>query len=311
MAGLESMYNSGSDHGDHLRERRNVGSPLGRRIPVKNFDEDANPYEEFQLNKPNVSGQLIRKPGVARFGSDNNNEESENYVRLGMGVASLLIENIVCHPLLVLRRTCQVSPSESNRFHCVPFHLLPVSIHLYQWQGTSAFYKGLSGCLTLRGLQMGAEDLTSKMTPWPKELDKGGRTSLRRIGQHLMLKATSLAITAPFYSASLIETVQSDIACEKPGVFDIFREGLSRLAPSGGRLLPMWLLLPPTVCHGMAHYVVTSGVSTVAAKVMNSKAKDAASEGRVEQLSNAFGHLAADVLLYPIETVLHRLHLQV
>ena len=48
------------------------------------------------------------------------------------------------------------------------------------------------------------------------------------------------ALTTPFYSASLVETVQSDIACEKPGVFDIFREGLFRLAPgysSGGRLV--------------------------------------------------------------------------
>ena len=39
-------------------------------------------------------------------------------------------------------------------------------------------------------------------------------------------------MTTPFYSASLVETVQSDIACEKPGVFDIFREGLFRLAPN-------------------------------------------------------------------------------
>ena len=38
-----------------------------------------------------------------------------------------------------------------------------------------------------------------------------------------MLKAVALGLTTPFFSASLIETVQSDIACEKPGVFDIFK----------------------------------------------------------------------------------------
>ena len=43
------------------------------------------------------------------------------------------------------------------------------------------------------------------------------------IGQHLMLKAVSLGVTAPFLSASLIETVQSDIACEKPGILDVFK----------------------------------------------------------------------------------------
>ena len=43
------------------------------------------------------------------------------------------------------------------------------------------------------------------------------------IGQHLMLKAVAFGVTTPFFSASLVETVQSDIACEKPGVFDIFK----------------------------------------------------------------------------------------
>ena len=46
------------------------------------------------------------------------------------------------------------------------------------------------------------------------------------IGQHLMLKAVALSVTTPFFSASLVETVQSDIACEKPGVFDIFKVNL-------------------------------------------------------------------------------------
>ena len=50
-----------------------------------------------------------------------------------------------------------------------------------------------------------------------------GIFSARMIGQHLMLKSVSLGVTTPFFSASLIETVQSDIACEKPGVFDIFK----------------------------------------------------------------------------------------
>ena len=50
-----------------------------------------------------------------------------------------------------------------------------------------------------------------------------GIYSARMIGQHLMLKAVALATTTPFLSVSLVETVQSDIACEKPGVFDIFK----------------------------------------------------------------------------------------
>ena len=52
--------------------------------------------------------------------------------------------------------------------HLTPFSLIPVAIHLYQWQGLSAFYKGLSSTLTVKGLQLAAEDATTKFTPWPK-----------------------------------------------------------------------------------------------------------------------------------------------
>ena len=65
------------------------------------------------------------------------------------------------------------------------------------------------------------------MTPWPKEVDK--HSSLRSVGQHLLLKAVSAAIITPFYSASLVETVQSEIASEKPGILDVFRDGIVRL----------------------------------------------------------------------------------
>ena len=70
-------------------------------------------------------------------------------------------------------------------------------------------------------------NLPFQVTPWPKEVDK--HSSLRSVGQHLLLKAVSAAIITPFYSASLVETVQSDIASEKPGVLDVFRDGIVRL----------------------------------------------------------------------------------
>ena len=105
------------------------------------------------------------------------------------------------------------------------------------------------------------------MTPWPKEVDK--HSSLRSVGQHLLLKAVSAAIITPFYSASLVETVQSEIASEKPGILDVFRDGIVRLVSWSdprsiltnyifivfssskflrrGRMLPVWVLIPPQV----------------------------------------------------------------
>jgi len=53
---------------------------------------------------------------------------------------------------------------------------------------------------------LAAEDLTSKLTPWPKEVDR--RSSPRRLGQHLLLKAVASAVVCPFYSASLVESIQ-------------------------------------------------------------------------------------------------------
>ena len=55
------------------------------------------------------------------------------------------------------------------------------------------------------------------------------------VGQHLLLKAVSQAIVVPFFSASLVESVQSDIASEKPGIFDFLKEGLLRLGPQSGK----------------------------------------------------------------------------
>lgn len=42
------------------------------------------------------------------------------------------------------------------------------------------------------------------------------------------LISVSLAVVIPFYAASVVETVQSDIASEKPGFFDVFQEGIYR-----------------------------------------------------------------------------------
>lgn len=48
-------------------------------------------------------------------------------------------------------------------------------------------------------------------------------------GAYAFVYSATLAVITPFYSASLVETVQSDIASEKPGFFDVFKEGMCRL----------------------------------------------------------------------------------
>ena len=33
---------------------------------------------------------------------------------------------------------------------------------------------------------------------------------------------------------------------------------MARLIPYSGRLLPIWLLIPPTIAYGLAHYVISN-----------------------------------------------------
>lgn len=94
----------------------------------------------------------------------------------------------------------------------MPITLLPVIVHLHQRQGVTTLWKGIGSVLLVRGMTLAVEDVISKFTPWPKEIN--AKTTVKQFGQHLLLKCISIAAVVPFYSASLVETVQSDIASE-------------------------------------------------------------------------------------------------
>lgn len=89
------------------------------------------------------------------------------YLGVSVGLVSLITENLLSHPFVVLRRQCQVRHNSSRR-HLVPFTLVPVICHLHQRQGVTTLWKGLGSCLLIRGMSLAIEDLLSKITPWPK-----------------------------------------------------------------------------------------------------------------------------------------------
>lgn len=82
-----------------------------------------------------------------------------------------------------------------------------------------------------------------------------------------------MGLVAPFYSASLVETVQSEIASERPGILDVFRDGALRLVEvsSKGRMIPIYVLLPPTIALGAVKYLFSLVVKGVASRIMHIK----------------------------------------
>lgn len=149
---------------------------------------------------------------------------------------------------------------------------------------------------------------------------------MKQFAHHLILKSISLAVVLPFYSASLVETVQSDIASEKPGILDVFREGSARLLawsfPAKGRMLPVWALVGPWVSFGLTKYlfgVIVKGISSrIISKQIHrreekkgARSKDLTTiNNEIELYSNIISLITSEVLFYPFETILHRIQLQ-
>lgn len=104
------------------------------------------------------------------------------------------------------------------------------------------------------------------------------------------------------------------------------KEGVCRLVgmgvPHSKRLLPLGVLIFPTVLHGVLHYIISAIIQKLILFFLRRKAShqcpaDASSsiqtvlDAYFPELFAAFvANLCADVIVYPLETVLHRLHIQ-
>ncbi|KAH8289545.1 hypothetical protein KR054_007119, partial [Drosophila jambulina] len=245
------------------------------------------------------------------------------YLVVGVQWVSLVTENLLSHPFIVLRRQCQVF-NASKRYHLHPFSLLPSIVHLHRRQGVTTLWKGVGSCLLVRGMTLAIDDVISKFTSWPKDVDS--RTTLKRFGQHIILKCISIGLVVPFHAASLVETVQSDIASEKPGLFDVFREGSLRLfywsSPQKGRMLPAWALIGPSVSFGITKYLFNLVIRGISSRIMRRRITLSPEQSGGKLLDTTLEHqnaeiyasliamLTTEVMFFPLETILHRLQLQ-
>ncbi|XP_076179350.1 mitochondrial outer membrane protein SLC25A46 [Ptiloglossa arizonensis] len=247
----------------------------------------------------------------------------KTYIAAGCGLATLITETLLIHPFTVLKRQCQVNPG-STKYHIIPFTLVPVIMRLHQTQGLGTLWKGVGSVLLVKGMMLAIEDFIYKITLWPKEITRN--SSLKEFVQHVLLKCVSIGLATPFFSASLVETVQSEIASEKPGILDVFRDGAIRLVDvsNKGRLISVYALLPPTIAYEVCKYLFNLTVLRITSHSMQSRkkytqelqgaySKDLLSEEAIldiELQSGLVSMFITDVLFYPWETVIHRLHLQ-
>ncbi|XP_007945785.1 solute carrier family 25 member 46 [Orycteropus afer afer] len=252
-----------------------------------------------------------------------NSEQLNRFAGFGIGLASLFTENVLAHPCIVLRRQCQVNYHARN-YHLTPFTVINIMYSFNKTQGPRALWKGMGSTFIVQGVTLGAEGIISEFTPLPREISH--KWNPKQIGEHLLLKALTYMVAMPFYSASLIETVQSEIIRDNTGILECIKEGIGRVigmgVPHSKRLLPLLSLIFPTVLHGVLHYIISSVIQKVVLLILKRKTYNshlAESTSPVQSMLDAYfpelianfaASLCSDVILYPLETVLHRLHIQ-
>ncbi|XP_072228147.1 mitochondrial outer membrane protein SLC25A46 [Leuresthes tenuis] len=246
-------------------------------------------------------------------------EQLNRFAGFGIGLVSLFTENVLAHPCIVFRRQCQVN-YHARRYHLTPFSAVAVMSSITKAQGVKALWKGMGSTFIVHGVTLGAEGIISEFTPLPRELPH--RWSWKQLAGHLLLKGLTAVVALPFYCASLIETVQSEIVRDESasGMLDCVREGLTRLlgvgAPHSRRLLPLSCLLLPAALHAILRYAIGASVQRVALWLHQQGRKQRTDpsnplDAYFPELAAAWaGSLVADVALYPLETALHRLGLQ-
>ncbi|NP_001088052.1 solute carrier family 25 member 46-B [Xenopus laevis] len=313
--------------------------PYQSSFPARSLSSSGDLSQQWVTSPPDIPGSrnlhwgekspqygADSNAGPPAFGEENSGSSGEQVNRFagfGIGLASLFTENVLAHPCIVLRRQCQVNYHAQN-YQLSPFSIVNIMYNFTKTQGPRALWKGMGSTFIVQGISLGAEGMLSEFTHLPRELSH--KWNLKQLGGHLLLKGLVYVIVTPFYSASLIETVQSEIIHDNPGILDCLKEGIGRVlnlgVPYSKRLLPLLVLTFPTVLHGILHYIISSTIQKCVLFFIKKRSPPQlpaegsnAVQNKLEDyfpelLANFAASLCADVLLYPLETVMHRLHIQ-
>jgi len=315
--------NTGSDFYQYTARDASMENQYYGGMPSQPLQYNNTPHQPWTDNTGVTPGDAGPIYPVNSPASPGTKENTHRLIGYSIGIASVCLEHALSHPCIVLRRQCQVHHN-SKWFHTTPFSLFPVIINMHYHQSITSLWKGIGSKLMVRGITAATEAAISEFTPLPKEVTR--HSSWKRHLQHLLLEGLTIAVTTPFYAASVVESVQSEIASEIPGVLDCLQDGIARLVGSTSpttRLLPVWRIAWPVVVYGLAHYVISSVAQytvklSVQQDLVDNKElrQEIVDETSIyetyypELIATFTGHLLSDVLLFPLETIMHRLVLQ-
>lgn len=160
MASLDH-YNSADDENDYDEldnsQRLNASS---RYNPADyHYFNSGNSNRDLTLNLPKTTTNSFKSYQPIYDSPESDSESLQKYLSVSVSLVSLITENLLSHPFIVLRRQCQVHHN-SRRYHLVPVTLAPVIVHLHRRQGVTTLFKGIGSSLLVRGMSLAVEDVS-------------------------------------------------------------------------------------------------------------------------------------------------------
>uniref|UniRef100_A0A914MIL9 Solute carrier family 25 member 46 n=2 Tax=Meloidogyne TaxID=189290 RepID=A0A914MIL9_MELIC len=244
---------------------------------------------------------------------------------LGLGFANFINGVVIRHPFVVLRRQCQIH-DHAYRKHFFPTTLVPVIIKLTAKDGFLSLWKGAVGNGVLWAFSSVSELVIAELLGLPKSFVLDG--SSQRFWRHVWLKTFNFIFCTPVIVTAFLETVRTGTGlAEDLQIAEIITKGYDRLRQDvfGGSAVAevvrkrhslLWLAFP-TSLHQTMHFLVCQYVYTTSYSWTRTfVSRKLPSERRryhtimPELFSSMTSVFVADIVCYPLETVLHRLYIQ-
>lgn len=140
-----------------------IDDSQNERSKYCNYPIDNYPYyspRELTLNLQKTPTSSFKSYQPVYESPESDEISLRHYLSVSVSLISLITENVISHPFVVIRRQCQVYHN-SRRYHLVPVKIFPVIGRLYTRQGIAPLWKGLGSSLLTRGMTVAIEDVSS------------------------------------------------------------------------------------------------------------------------------------------------------